>query len=264
MEKQLNGFAIAGLVIGIISLITFCCFGGFLGILGIIFSIVALTKKQSTGMAITGLILSIIALLLSCIVMIFAVSSGDYLNELNSIISGETRTTQSSYLDENDYTTEETTNDTTDTDLYSPDTKRVGDDYYGYVSIPENWVTFIDIGLNYEETDELKYPMQWSYADVNIITLNYLPASYDPKDAASAIALKNESDGMEDMITATVTLIGETAYQVYGYYPNENLYLVAWVFSGSDGVTHIISAEGLPDSVADVVEIIENTYSLYE
>lgn len=68
-KKPVNGFAIAGMVIGILSLVLCCCseyIGLVLGILAIIFSIIA--KKQGpSGMATAGLICGIIALVLSVV-----------------------------------------------------------------------------------------------------------------------------------------------------------------------------------------------------
>ena len=59
-EKK-NGFGIASLVIGILSLTICCCGGSLIGLLGIIFAIVAFVRKESSkGFAIAGLITSII------------------------------------------------------------------------------------------------------------------------------------------------------------------------------------------------------------
>lgn len=58
-EPERKGFAIASLVLGILSLVLCCIYGGFLGILGLIFGIVSLAKKESKmGMAIAGIITS--------------------------------------------------------------------------------------------------------------------------------------------------------------------------------------------------------------
>lgn len=58
-QPEQKGFAIASLVLGILSLVLCCVYGGFLGILGLIFGIVSLVKKESKmGMAIAGIITS--------------------------------------------------------------------------------------------------------------------------------------------------------------------------------------------------------------
>lgn len=64
-EKKTNGLAIAGMVLGIISIPAACCFacaGWICGILGLIFSILGQSKGKS-GMGLAGIICSVIGLL---------------------------------------------------------------------------------------------------------------------------------------------------------------------------------------------------------
>lgn len=68
-ERSSNGMGIAGLILGIFSLIPYI--GLPLGALGLIFSIVGLTKKNAgKGTAIAGLVLSIIGLLFSSVLFL--------------------------------------------------------------------------------------------------------------------------------------------------------------------------------------------------
>lgn len=62
-----EGFAIASLVLGIISILTCCCclLGLLLGILGLIFALVSKKGKTWDGMIIAGLICSIVGMVLS-------------------------------------------------------------------------------------------------------------------------------------------------------------------------------------------------------
>lgn len=64
-KRASNGLAVASLVIGIISVLGFCCLGGFLGSVGIVLGIIALTDKQCRwkAMAIIGTVLSAFALI---------------------------------------------------------------------------------------------------------------------------------------------------------------------------------------------------------
>ena len=83
-KKEGKGFAIAALVLGILSIV-FCWMWWFIGlpfilaIIGLIFAIVALAKKSDgKGIAIGGLITSIVGFILSIVVVIisiFAVTS---------------------------------------------------------------------------------------------------------------------------------------------------------------------------------------------
>jgi hypothetical protein len=74
-----NSFAIAGMSLGIFSLVvTCCCYGMPFNVLGLIFSIIALNQikrsnppQKGREMAITGIVLSVISLLLGVVFLIF-------------------------------------------------------------------------------------------------------------------------------------------------------------------------------------------------
>lgn len=75
-EKTAKGFAVASLVLGILSL--FCC-GVILSIPGAVFGILSLNKKkEQNGMAIAGIILSAIGLIGSIILIIISIANGGF------------------------------------------------------------------------------------------------------------------------------------------------------------------------------------------
>ena len=78
--KSSNGMAIAGLIMGILTLV-FCWvpfFNWILGLLGLIFSIVGLAKKNAgtKGCAIAGLIMTILGIVLSFVMIGAVLGSG--------------------------------------------------------------------------------------------------------------------------------------------------------------------------------------------
>lgn len=78
-EPERKGFAIASLVLGIISLVLCCVYGGFLGIPGLIFGIVSLVKKESRmGMAIAGIITSSLGLVYGILMVMATVLMVQY------------------------------------------------------------------------------------------------------------------------------------------------------------------------------------------
>lgn len=89
-----NGFAISGMIMGILSLtLGLCCYGFPFNILGLIFSLVALSQiKQfpqtygGKGMAIAGLVLSCVSIALAVAFLVFgtAFSWASMHNEFNS------------------------------------------------------------------------------------------------------------------------------------------------------------------------------------
>lgn len=78
-EPERKGFAIASLVLGILSLVLCCVYGGFLGILGLIFGILSLAKKESKmGMAIAGIITSAFGLIYGILMVMATVMTVRY------------------------------------------------------------------------------------------------------------------------------------------------------------------------------------------
>ena len=106
IEKKENGLGIAGMVLGIIAIVTSCfVLGGLFGTIGLILSIIALTNKnKKKGMAIAGIILNIIAIAIAMAVMISSVINNQ--NEADSSVS--------SVSSEISATTEESTFDLTE------------------------------------------------------------------------------------------------------------------------------------------------------
>ena len=76
-EKKSSGYAIASLVLGILSLITTCCcfciplINLVFGILAIVFAIVDKNRPDKTGMSTGGLVCGIIGVVLSIFLMFF-------------------------------------------------------------------------------------------------------------------------------------------------------------------------------------------------
>lgn len=75
--ESASGFAIAGMVCGILSIVCCCAWyiSGILGILGLVFSIMVLVKKlPGRSLAIAGIICASIGLILAIALLVFALS----------------------------------------------------------------------------------------------------------------------------------------------------------------------------------------------
>lgn len=75
--ESASGFAIAGMVCGILSIVCCCAWyiSGILGILGLVFSIMVLVKKlPGRSLAIAGVICASIGLILAIALLVFALS----------------------------------------------------------------------------------------------------------------------------------------------------------------------------------------------
>ena len=140
------------------------------------------------------------------------------------------------------------------------ETRRVGEEGYGYIDIPASWVVFTDV-------DGSATVKQWAADPVTIISLDIVPntdGALDPEQAAQNIAAHLESTGASDLTGARVTVGGFDAAQIYCVYPDEGIFLVIWLFDGGDGIIHYIAAEGTGDTVMEAFTIVEETYSLAE
>lgn len=81
-----SGLGIAGMIIGIISLLLSCfVVGGFLGIIGLILSIVAIKQKdRKSGMSIAGVVLNTIAIVIMIIMLICSIDTSDEVKTVTS------------------------------------------------------------------------------------------------------------------------------------------------------------------------------------
>ena len=93
-EKTSDGLALASLIIGIISLIGACCFGGFLGVASLILGIIALANRYCNrrGMAIVGIILSTLAFMITIIVLILGIANSKDTSNISNLIEQTTST----------------------------------------------------------------------------------------------------------------------------------------------------------------------------
>lgn len=140
-------------------------------------------------------------------------------------------------------------------------TQHIGAEKYGFLTVPSTWKTFNDPDASSITGSSIK-----QYCDETgklIITLNCTEnPQTDAKNAASSCWAQMEQDGAADIQGATVQIADCAAYQVYGYYTDDDVMLVIWVFTDSDGILHYISAEGPIDSVMDAVKLVEKTFTL--
>lgn len=132
--------------------------------------------------------------------------------------------------------------------------KVVGEDTYGYVEVPTNWVNFQDI--------EGGHSIQYSYGTTYIVTLDYVesPAA-TAKVIASSYYNKMLVDESVTGVEADTVQIGKTkkytAYQVSMYYPSLSIYLVTYWFDAGDGNLHYIAIEG-PEGLEEYSSIPES------
>ncbi len=135
--------------------------------------------------------------------------------------------------------------------------KRVGKDNYGYLSVPENWVDFKDVDVTIPIV-QVSDP-----TGTSIITLNTWNTEGSTAElSATSLWNKLEEEGVKDVTGAKVPLDIYSAFQVYGFYETENTILIMWLFDTDDGNVHYVSAESTPETIMNVVQLVESSFSL--
>lgn len=147
------------------------------------------------------------------------------------------------------------------------DTQVVGDETLGYVTIPDWWASFQDLGG--------ATALQYSNGAGTIISLDTFSdegltedqkAQITAETAAYSVWYNLEQNGVTDIVGAQVDLNGIDSFQVYGAYVSEDYgtssIIVCWVFSDEDGGLHYVSAEGPVTEIAQAVGYVEDSYTL--
>ena len=169
-----------------------------------------------------------------------------YLKEFNSWFTSNTTGTCSIEGKELEKENEKTN---TNSNTTNSDTTVVGDDTYGYITIPKNWGKFYDVDGNSS--------LQYSYANVYIVSLNLLDSDLvsSAKEAASNYMYNMQNNSDVTGVTGATVSIGKnkeyTAYQVYMYYPSDSTYLITYWFESEDGNIRYIALEG-PEELSGV------------
>ncbi|WP_066308939.1 hypothetical protein [Bacillus sp. FJAT-29814] len=149
--------------------------------------------------------------------------------------------------------TETTKNNETANTETSVEMKKVGEEEYGYVHVPNDWVKFVDVNPNTS--------YQVSSTDTKkIISINvFEDAGQDAnlETYATIVWTNMEKNGGKDIQGAKVKLGDYDALQVYGVYNNGTMFLVTWVFQAEDGKYRYVSAEGPKEGITDVVGYVE-------
>ncbi|MCL2339864.1 MAG: hypothetical protein FWC59_03085 [Actinomycetia bacterium] len=139
-------------------------------------------------------------------------------------------------------------------------TQRVGNATVGYVTIPADWLPFLDSTAS-------QGMLQYSDPTGNtIISMNILPdiSNNDQvKSYLSNLGDYHQSQGATGLSYATVNVNGITGYQTYCYYPDASVFLCVYGFIGSEGQAHYIAVEGPGDNtLINILDAVESTYSL--
>ena len=127
------------------------------------------------------------------------------------------------------------------------ETKVIGDETLGYVTIPNSWLRFHD--------PDAPNDLQYSYFKAFIVTMNVIDLQLTAKECATNFMYNIKNTGEVTDVNGATVKIGKNkeyeAYQVYMYYPSDSSYLVTYWFEAEDGKVHYIALEG-PESYNNI------------
>ena len=149
-------------------------------------------------------------------------------------------------------TAQETPSDNIDMPLnLGDDVKRVGDAEFGFITIPEDWINFMDIGMLNAEIPHIGFK---SLDGVIINLINY-----------GIIYGINLEQFMEDTGSEfeRAVIDGHEAFRVVEYFEDWG-YLYGWYFADSNEYFRLITVEGPSDYIQAAVAIVEQTFAIQE
>lgn len=122
----------------------------------------------------------------------------------------------------------------------------VGTAQHGYVTVPNDWINFVDPDYNDETIKQYSTPNPDSPDEpLYIVTLGYYTDDKTTsRTAAAKLAQNLKNSNCSDLKASDKKKIGEYAtYQVSGVYPDGTM-LMAFFFETEDGITRTIMVEG--------------------
>lgn len=248
-NKVTDGKATASLVLGICSFVVFCLMLP-LSIIGLILGI---ASKEKSGKRTAGIVINAIGLALSLICSIVMLIFGTAISA--TVKAYNAYDNKSDFFEILEKEIEKNSDVDLDLDLDEDEdekTKVVGDDYYGYVKVPENWVEFKDL----DSTGTFQYT---DIGDTGyIITLNTYEENISPYQAAMNVKNHIEEEGNE--ASYKFGKINKYSCYIVNAKYTDGTYLDAYLFKADDGKLHYVSIEG-PDDDNDNFDI-PDTFSL--
>lgn len=143
--------------------------------------------------------------------------------------------------------------------------QQIGEDGYGYVYVPSDWIKFHDIatgGAGYQYADPSTYNVVTLYS----YTAEDLGVTAIDSDAVEQAAISyghqlKEQDTIENLIFAVVEIAGYEAYQVNATLKSDGKILCAWFFrTEKNDKVYLVSLEGDKETFAKVQPAIEKSW----
>ena len=136
--------------------------------------------------------------------------------------------------------------------------QRVGDDFYGYLTVTEDWETLIDSS---GDTDMVQY----TDGEKQVLITCMVYAEINLDDARANLDALFTRMEVSDLKYQTINLDKgaiSPVYKISFFHQEVKTNLVIYLFDGSDGLTRYLCVEGTGEMLEQGVNIVETTYSL--
>ena len=148
-------------------------------------------------------------------------------------------------------------------------TKQIGDDYFGYLTVPENWIDAMDDWLDIAGSADIPIELDFSnmsrYAAPNDDVTIVITVSHSQGMRELLFGLKDYHESKADVVQKTINLDNGAITPVNRCSfrdPDDGTFVVEYILEGSDGLARSVMAYAKSEElVKQGVTIIESTYT---
>ena len=161
---------------------------------------------------------------------------------------------------------ESSTSTTTSSDKKTEETQVIGSDEYGFVKVPKSWIKFNEV----QGGNDIQYS---DGTDVNIVTLNTFKAEQfgisdnefqklETVRISDSIFTSKESNPEFTKVWGSKSTIGGYEAYVVNAISKSGKYISTWIFKSSDGKFRYVALEGTPETLKNLLPMIEESWTI--
>ena len=135
----------------------------------------------------------------------------------------------------------------------SEESQVIGSDEYGFVKVPKSWIKFNEV----QGGNDIQYS---DGTDVNIVTLNTFKA--EQFGISDSIFTSKESNPEFTKVWGSKSTIGGYEAYVVNAISKSGKYIITWIFKSSDGKFRYVALEGTPETLKNLLPMIEESWTI--
>ena len=148
----------------------------------------------------------------------------------------------------------------------SEESQVIGSDEYGFVKVPKCWIKFNEV----QGGNDIQYS---DGTDVNIVTLNTFKAEQfgipdnefqklETVRISDSIFTSKESNPEFTKVWGSKSTIGGYEAYVVNAISKSGKYIITWIFKSSDGKFRYVALEGTPETLKNLLPMIEESWTI--